>query len=112
MWCLKRRLLKSEYVCFSQNVINSKPPIASLSSRDENDLVRIDDTNNSFRKLIMIKENQRNSLGLKMIQTLQKGIDTINLEKCRALVISSSSKNIFSSGRENKEKEGLKTCSF
>lgn len=62
--------------------------------------IKVDDNfENSFvRKITMINEKQRNSLGIDMIRSLQKGIDSIDLDKCRVLVLNSSSPKVFSAG--------------
>lgn len=81
-----------------------------LSTKQNNGdgLVRIDDNyeNKFIRKIVMENEKQRNSLGLDMIRSLQNAVNTIDLEKCRVLVISSSSLKVFSSGNFK-----IKACS-
>lgn len=51
----------------------------------------------------MSNQKQRNSLGIEMIEDLQKAINEIDYEKIRVLAISSSDPAIFSSGHNLKE---------
>lgn len=65
-------------------------------------LVRVEDANENEKficRVIMANEKQRNSLGLDMIRSLRKSIQSVDLNQCRVLVISSSSHKVFSSGR-------------
>lgn len=75
---------------------------ATKSISDE--YIKVDDNfeNNFIRKITMINEKQRNSLGIDMIRSLQKGIDSIDLDKCRVLVLNSSSPKVFSAGNFEK----------
>jgi hypothetical protein len=75
--------------------------VDQLKSNQENGYVKIDDNyeNCFLRKVTMINEKQRNSLGIEMIRHLQSSIDSINLDKCRVLVLSSISPKVFSSGK-------------
>ena len=71
--------------CFSTAVDSSKK------------YVRIDDESN-FRRITMCNDRERNALGLDMIRSLQRAVDSTDLKKCRAIVISSAQLNVFSAG--------------
>lgn len=68
-------------------------------------LVKIDDNyeNKYVTKIIMDNQKQRNSLGIDMIRALKLSINSIDLSKCRVLVISSSCPKVFSAGHNLKE---------
>ena len=65
--------------------------------------VEVSEKNAYITKILMNNEKQRNSLGLNMIRELQRAVDTIDLNKCRVLVIGSTSHKVFSSGHNLKE---------
>ena len=76
---------------------------SSFSNKKE--LVLIDDNyeNNCMRRILMNNEKQRNALSLEMIRELSQAIDSTDLNKCRVLVLGSTSSTIFSSGHNLKE---------
>ena len=86
------RALRNCSLILSHKIKNQS--IASYSSNVEVD----DDVTNSLRRVYLNNERQRNSLGIEMIRSLQSSIDSLDLNKCRTLVISSKSNKIFSSG--------------
>ncbi len=65
--------------------------------------IQVKEKNEYLTRILMNNEKQRNSLGLNMIRELQNAIDTLDLNKCRVLVIGSTSRKIFSSGHNLKE---------
>lgn len=71
-------------------------------ARNNSSFVQIEDEH-VFRRVTMCNEKQRNALGLEMIRSLQSSVDSIDFEKCRVLVISSSNAKIFSAGHNLKE---------
>lgn len=95
MFLFKKTLIKPIFL----NNLKHLSAKFSENHYDYKNIVKIQD-DNSFRKLIMINEKHRNSLSLDMIRALQYGIDSINFDKCRVLVISSSSNKVFSSGKK------------
>lgn len=73
-------------------------------STNSSSLVKIEDNHElNLRRILMVNEKQRNSLGIELIRDLQKCINSTDLEKCRVLVIASSNKTVFSSGHNLKE---------
>ena len=73
-------------------------------STNSSSLVKIEDNHDlNLRRILMVNEKQRNSLGIDMIRDLQKSINSTDLEKFRVLVIASSNKTVFSSGHNLKE---------
>jgi enoyl-CoA hydratase/carnithine racemase len=62
-------------------------------------LVEINDEHAALRRVVMSNERHRNSLGLEMIRSLQQAVDSTDPSKTRALVITSSSPTVYSSGK-------------
>ena len=63
----------------------------------------VSDEPNVYRRIVMCNEKQRNSLGLDMIRSIRSGVDSIDFDKCRVLIISSNQQKIFSAGHNLKE---------
>lgn len=55
------------------------------------------------RRIVMVNKKQRNTMSLEMIKNLQHAVLSTPVDKCRALVISSSCPKVFSSGHNLKE---------
>lgn len=80
--------------------IGSANLLRYLSTNTKNNgLVVVDDkTHNGITRIIMSNEIQRNSLGIEMINELNNSVRSVDLDKCRVLVISSSNSKVYSSG--------------
>ena len=70
---------------------------ASNAAVEAQKYVKVNDESN-YRRIIMCNDRERNALGLDMIRSLQQAVDSTDLNKCRALVISSAQLNVFSAG--------------
>jgi enoyl-CoA hydratase/carnithine racemase len=86
-----------------QNYFKNFSTTNSVKKSTKNDeppeLLKIDDSNQSIRRIVMVNKWKRNVLGIDMIRTLQNAVDTTDLDKARALVISSNCPYVFSSGK-------------
>jgi enoyl-CoA hydratase/carnithine racemase len=89
----------------SSKIISYRLYSTTGASNFNKELVLIDDNyeNNFMRRILMNNEKQRNALSLNMIRELAKAIDSTDLNKCRVLVLGSTSSTIFSSGHNLKE---------
>ncbi len=76
--------------------------ISTLGSRSNSSYVEISDST-VFPRITMCNEKQRNALGIDMIRSLQSAVDSIDLNQCRVLILSSSQEKIFSAGHNLKE---------
>lgn len=93
-------------------ILNKNSPLiigrlysSTSSFSNKKELVLIDDNyeNNFMRRILMNNEKQRNALSLEMIRELSQAVDSTDLNKCRVLVLGSTSSTIFSSGHNLKE---------